>query len=746
MKRRSFIQKVSSASSVFLVNPKKLLAENKAKNSIPNAYPPVKSIQDILSKDQQVLLRFEIRAKSSVVPLTSRFKFEVGEGKLDRKKHYFFENDQNVKYDTESFASFQVNQAYPRIIVAWINQPKEETRVKLFLNGAEKEFTLRELIEDSQIAFEAKEIQVIANYLLDHEIAFVHPNQLGIKEPKGPFSIIVMADTQGGNPDTSPTLSTRIKIHNAFNEDTVQITNKLDPQPAFSLVLGDVVDNQGEEQHFETMHAYLKEIKSPVLYAVGNHETRYAAQFSPGYHMEEFNNYFAAQKAINGTEWLLYSFNLGKWHFVVWPDPLRDNFWETHPHYFDWLEQDLEKHKDMPVMFMQHVPSHPIGIDPLINYAESVYVKRYLMDIISKYGNVKYVFSGHVHILIRASFKTAVNYRGMNMINLPAAGYRPRAFGEEEWFGGPSQGVMVAHINDTQAEIQFKTVTEEIFTYPQDLPVFDEDAYPLWYSYKWELPAEERLRNGDFSDGLKYWSRRFVYQEDKDPSNIMEVRELDQQKALYLYSRKRGYATPGQDRLPQSINQLCQAIKLNGNPGLLSFEYTLDKDNTQFDGYSGAFILIEGFSGSFKTMNMVYWLGKPYGSLGDKATQNKMVPLLHFRLPENKDSRNKAELNLVADFESNGEKFDTLKLDRLVVNLGTWNMNDGEYYPYAVYIGNIRFGKNSNQLTNSTVNGLAITKTKEAEIWWMRNNHIAGEHKYHSPTEERKSMSSFKGV
>ncbi|WP_373495235.1 metallophosphoesterase, partial [Aquiflexum sp.] len=310
MKRRSFIQKVSSASSVFMMTPGGMINKSGRENIKNYIYPEPKNLDDILTKDNQVMLRFELRAQSSALPVSARFKFEISKGKLDRKKHYFFEDDQNVTYDKAGFARFQVNQAYPRIIVAWIDQPSENTEVKLFLNGAKKAFTLKELIEEAQIDFAANEIQVGTNYLLDHEIAFATPQQLGIKEPQGAFSIAVLADTQGGDPATTNNLSTRIKIHNAFNVDTVQIVNKLDPQPAFSLVLGDVVDNQGEKQHFEVMHEYLKEIKSPVLYAVGNHETRYSAQFSPGYKMEELNNYFDAQKAINGTEWILYSFNL----------------------------------------------------------------------------------------------------------------------------------------------------------------------------------------------------------------------------------------------------------------------------------------------------------------------------------------------------------------------------------------------------------------------------------------------------
>lgn len=740
MKRRSFIQKVSSASSVFLVNPAGMMDKSGRESIKSHTYPEPQNLEDILTKENQVMLRFELRAQSSPIPVMTQFKFEVFNGILDRKKHYFFDDDQNVTYNKSGFTDFLVNQAYPRIIVAWINNATEETAISLFLDGKEKTFSLKELISQAQVEFGVNEVQVTANYLLDHEIAFISPDQLGIKEPSGPFSIAVLADTQGGDPVTSKNLATRIKIHNAFNEDSVQITNGLDPQPAFTLVLGDVVDNQGEKAHFEAMHQYLKEIKSPVLYAVGNHETRYNAQFTPGYNMEEFNNYIAAQKAVNGTDLLLYSFNLGKWHFVIWPDPLRDHFWETHPHYFDWLERDLEKHKDVPVMFMQHVPAHPIGIDPLINYAESIYVKRHLLNIISRHGNVKYVFSGHVHIPIRASMKTAVHYKGMNMINLPAAGYRPRAFGEEELFGGPSQGVMVAKIKDTKAEIYFKTVTEEVFRYPDRLPDFNEQEYPLWLTYKWQLPAEPKIRNGNFVHGLLHWEKRFVYQEDKNPSNIREVRQRDGNNALYLFSKKRGYATPGQDRLPQTINHLSQAIKISKNPGIIEFNYSIDLENTEFNGYSGAFIWIEGFQTSFKTLDMAYWIGKPFGSLQDKCTKNQKVPLLHFNLPESRNRNIETRLNLVRDYESYGQDFNELNLDKLIINIGTWNINDGEYYPYGVYFDDFRFQETFGKNIHSKAGDVIVGKTTEEEIWWMRNNHIAGEHKYHSPTENVKGI------
>jgi hypothetical protein len=321
------------------------------------------------------------------------------------------------------------------------------------------------------------------------------------------------------------------------------------------------------------------------------------------------------------------------------------------------------------------------------------------------------------------------------MINLPAAGYRPRAFGEEEWYGGPSQGVMVANIRDSKAEIYFKTVTEEIFSYPEKLAVFKEKEYPLWLTYKWQLPAEPKIRNGNFEQGLLHWEKRFVYQEDKSPSTIREIRQRDGKPTLYLFSKKRGYATPGQDRLPQTINQVCQAIQVNGNLGLLEFDYAIDLENTVLNGYAGAFVWIEGFQSSFKTLDMVYWVGRPYGALQDKCTKNKEVPLLHFNMPESRERTNKTQLNLLRDFESYGQDFNQLDLDKLIINLGSWNMNDGEYYPYGVYFSDFRMGEVFDKNIPSTAGDITINKTASDEIWWMRNNHIAGEHKYHSPTE-----------
>jgi 3',5'-cyclic AMP phosphodiesterase CpdA len=743
MKKRTFIK------NLVLGGPSVLLGTALLANRQNDDYPQYQygrpgSLNEVISRENQFMLRIEVRAVSSVEPVEAVLEMAVSRGKTERVKHYFFKPGMQVLDRSGGSIRALVNNVDPGVLVAWIGSPEERTSVTLKLNGKEIRFTLAELVSQHEIRLESGEVQVTANYLLDREIAFLTPEQMGIKLPAdtGKYTIAILADTQGGMPGVPGSSDTRIKIHNAFIEDSISITNNLDPQPLFTLILGDVVDAQGEKEHFSVMHRLFERLRSPVLYAMGNHESIYRSVFSPGYRMDDFNNYYAAQKAINGMEELLYSFNIGKWHFIVWPDPLRHEFWETHPHYFDWLEQDLEKHRDYPVMFMQHIPIHPIGIDPLINYAESVAVKRLLADIIARHGNVKYVFSGHVHIPVRSSFKTAVNYKGMKMINLPAAGYRPRGFGEEDWHGGPSQGVLVADIEGDRADVYFKTVTEEIYPYPDNLRGFDEKKYPLWYSHKWELPARNQIQNGDFSKGLEGWSRRFVYQESENPSNIMEVRKVVRERsmsALYVRSRKRGYPAPGQDRLPQNINHLCQTVNVDGIPGILKFDYRIDGNNTDMGRFCGAFVWAEGFRKGFQVLNLAYWVGFSEVNIGGGHSRVGVVTPGHFHLDETADVWHSATINLEKDAGHYGKTISELKVDKVAINVGTWNINDAVPVSFAAWFGMFRL-EPYNPAVQSNVDGRPVQETPPEKKWW-RNKYeqfanIAGEHRLMKATGE----------
>jgi hypothetical protein len=734
MKRRKFIQNLGLGIAPVVVH------------SIPGAavqgqefprynYRQPQTLQEAVTKEGQIIIRLEFqtddRHGQQLKP-----DITIENGNILRSKSYFFEEGEDnfsggIDAPVISAALGDVD-----VLVLWLDRFEDKSVITVTDKAGVFAFTLSEIVKNQEVKGKIGEAKVKANFLIDKEIGELNPGDAGISNPGDDFTFFIMADTQGGDASNPDDNLCRMKIHNAFIEESIRLANNLKTDPAFCLILGDIVDHQGEEQHFAQMAQFFERLKIPVLYEMGNHESRYQTSFEPGYNLSGFNNYFAAQKAINGMELLLYSFNLGKWHFVVWPDPLRQMFWENHPHYFDWLERDLEKYKDRPTVFLQHIPMHPIGINPLVNYCETAYVKSLLFDILSRYGNVKTIFSGHVHIPVKASLKTAVSVRGINCINLPAAGYRPRAFGEEDYYGGPSQGICIVDIKGDNLKATYKTVTLEEFTYPGKLPEFDAKSYPLWFGNKWELPANKQFVNGNFKNGLEGWGRRFVYQEDVNPSNICKVVVKDDQHVLYLKTEKRGYHTPGQDRLPQDINRIFQTTSLeHGKEPYIRFAYRLDGSNCDFSGFNGLYIWVEGYRKSARVVNLLYFANRAWVNLGSTYSPTKGTPPLFFLLNEEPDVWNEVILNVKAGFETNQEglSFFSPAPERLVVSAGIWNINDGRQQPFAAFIKDFRLEYNLN--TPGIINGETIKPVPEEKKWWrgklMPSGNVAGEHHYH---------------
>ncbi|WP_372947257.1 metallophosphoesterase family protein [Mariniphaga sp.] len=734
MKRRKFIQNLGLGVAPVVAQP--LMGAAGPEQDFPQYnYRQPETLQETVTKEGQIIVRLEFQSDDRH---GQQLKPEINieNGNILRSKSYFFEQGEDNFTGGPEAPVISTALGDVDVLVFWLDRFEEETAIIVIDQAGVFAFSLSEIVKNKEMKGQIGKAQVKANFLLDKEIGELNSADVEIKIPGDDFTFIIMADTQGGDASNPEDNLCRMKIHNAFIEESIRLTSNLKAKPAFCLMLGDIVDHQGEEHHFAQMARFFKRLKIPVLYEMGNHESRYQTSFEPGYNLNGFNNYFAAQKAINGMELLLYSFNLGKWHFVVWPDPLRQMFWENHPHYFDWLERDLEKHKDRPTVFLQHIPMHPIGINPLVNYCETAYVKRLLFDILAKHGNVKTIFSGHVHIPVKSSLKTAVSVRGINCINLPAAGYRPRAFGEEDFYGGPAQGICIVDLKGDKISSTYKTVTLEEFPYPDNLPEFDAEKFPLWFGNKWELPANKQFINGDFTNDLTGWGRRYVYHEDENPSNICEVRKQDGIPALYLKTKKRGFHKPGQDRLPQDINRIFQAVELEqGKNPFIQIEYFLDKKNCDFSGFNGLYIWVEGYRKSARMVNLLYFANKAWVNLGSTYSRSSGSGPLIFSLDNTPEVWHSVRLNIKADFETNQDelKFDLPAPDRLVVSAGIWNINDGREQPFAAFLRN--FSVRYNLSSASQVDGKKIATMPDDKKWWrgklMPSGNVAGEHHYH---------------
>ncbi len=731
MKRRNFLRHIGLGTSG-------LILSGRAKASKFDTEDPgdssVSKYEDLLNRDGKVLIRITYSSSDPQVMQDHLGRISISKGRLDFIKTYFFNGGVDELDPIHRELKVISYPGSKDVLLLGIAGGSGATKISFPLGKNSRKVTIDEIIQSKDLILEEGKALVNISYLLDQEIGEIDPQSYGIKDPGDKFCFTVMADPQGGDPFALETVQTRMRIHNAFIDESVRLVNELEPKPAFNIVIGDIVDGQGYVADFRAMNNMLFKLKVPALYELGNHETRYNAEFSPGYNMSAFENYFAAQKEFNGMNKLLYSFNLGLWHFIVWPDPLRNNFWETHPHYFHWLEGDLEKHKDRPTIFFQHVPLHPIGILPLINYAESVDVKNHLLNILSSHRNVRYILSGHVHIPMKASVKTAVKINGMQLINLPAAGYRPRAFGEEDFNGGPSQGIAIVEIEGKDARINYKTVTNEKFTYPE-AAMFDGEKYPLWLNHKWQLAKKSELQNGSFKEGLMHWHKRYVYHEDTSPSNICESRTDDSGRSfLYLYNRSRGADQPGQDRLPQSINRVCQVLKQTpGTFPLVELFFRIDPDAYLPENHAGAFIWMEGFEKGLKRLNVVYSNDYIHWHLGGDQSQLRTVLPVHIDLKAEPGKWKKLVLNPFLDFLRYTEAQTTFleRTDSFSINLGVWTLNEGFRKEAGAFFTDIsvEFRESSGIETfQSNIEGSALEKKEQKYLWWYGVKHPAGEH------------------
>jgi 3',5'-cyclic AMP phosphodiesterase CpdA len=736
MRRRLFVKKFGQGISSSFLIPGIMNGKSEERQEPAYQYPVPENIEEAKNDEGHVVLRLELTGTSN--QLNARLKGQIlaRKSNIKRIKSYFNLGDNLIDTSKATF-NLSAVEGDRHIIALWLDEVTATSEVICKVNGNRISIKLNDILLNQQFEGTSEAFILNANFLLYNEVGVINTGEFRVPATSEQFRFLIMADPQGGDPSYDRNGSnTRIKIHNAFIEESIITANELDPLPVFTLILGDFTDHQGEEENFKQMIRIYEDLKCPILLEIGNHETRYRSEFTPGYNMTEFNNYFAAQKKINGLQKLLYSFDLGQWHFIVWPDPLRNNFWETHPHYFDWLERDLEENRDRPTFFFQHVPIHPIGINPLVSYVNPVHINRLLYNILSEYGNVKYIFSGHVHIPVKSSLKTAVTYKGINLINLPPTGYRPRSFGEEDFYGGPCQGMCIIDVDRDTARVYFKTVTHEVFSYPDFFAEYSGDKDPLWFNHKWEIKPVERLVNGNFEEGLKGWMQKFVYREDADPSNICEVRMAPdtQRSALYMYVRRRNYDKPGQDRLPQTLNQLTQVVRVpEQRLPVIQFKYQVDNQHFNPESWNGGFLWIEGFHRNHLMLNHVYSIGKAHRSIGGSYHYSAFTGYSFFDIYDGSVGWNEVKLNLKGDYGtlSRERSFQDLQLEIIVLNLGVWTINKGYQQEAAVFFTDLNIDFiDLDSLESSVLNNRKIGFLDKERIWNRPTRNVAGEHHY----------------
>ncbi len=415
-----------------------------------------------------------------------------------------------------------------------------------------------------------------------------------LKDAGEQFSFAIFSDPQVGH--LNDTGSTVYNNARRTQIQGIQEVNAMDPMPAFSLFLGDMV-NVPDHSSFDNFVDCVKDAKMPQIWVHGNHEAR------PPY--EIYNEY---QKRETGNDKMFFSWNIGRWHMIALPcnlDKGSEIEIETENAMLEWLEKDLEQNKDRQTMVFEHLHLIPQGLSQLEWYTFRLELRIKLLDLLTRYGNVKWYFNGHVHNGIKAAVKMAKTYKGINFITCPTI-IEGRNFAEEYplYEHGLAVGgyYLVVKVDGDDVSVNGKLVNvDKLYQFPDKLSEFKEEYEPRWFKKIVDFEPNESLINGDFENGFDGWYKAFRYISDEHPAFVWDISSRYRRsgtKCAYLGTMAKGREFWARDD-NTPIFQVVNAP--SGGRAILKASYYLEQRPENAGGY----IRISGISGNeFKFLMM----------------------------------------------------------------------------------------------------------------------------------------------
>ena len=167
---------------------------------------------------------------------------------------------------------------------------------------------------------------------------------------------------------------------------------RLDPQPDVIVITGDVAD-RGAETEYEHARALLAPLRVPIHVIPGNHDDR-----------DRLRRAFSSPHHASGmTEFLQYTVDVGAMRFIALDTlVVGEGGGMLCERRLEWLEAELRRASDRPVVIFMHHPPFATGI----TYMDAVGLKtaRPLEPIVRGHPNVERILCGHVHRTILRRF------------------------------------------------------------------------------------------------------------------------------------------------------------------------------------------------------------------------------------------------------------------------------------------------------------------------------------------------------
>jgi len=194
---------------------------------------------------------------------------------------------------------------------------------------------------------------------------FVHITDLHISAPE-------LLDN-GLRSDTTTTLTT-----------VLEMISRIEPRPSFVIASGDLT-NHGDEASFRTLAAMMEGLDVPVVWALGNHDTR--AGFYAGF----LNTADTADKTYDHEQVIdgIHIITLDTSNPVRIGGDLNDA-------QFAFLEAALDNHAGLPkIIVMHHAPA--LDMDPDWEWEGLSFTATERLAATLKGRDVAGILSGHIH-------------------------------------------------------------------------------------------------------------------------------------------------------------------------------------------------------------------------------------------------------------------------------------------------------------------------------------------------------------
>jgi len=207
---------------------------------------------------------------------------------------------------------------------------------------------------------------------------------------------------------TDPHLAPRGKVLHGLNpverfEACIEDINRNHGDAELCVITGDLAHG-GEIETYEEFERCSSAIQLPVHLLVGNHDRRV--------HLQQIY----PDLPVDGHGFVQSSVDTSAGRFLLLDTVEEGKAWGSYcDRRLEWLRNSLDEARDMPVyLFMHHPPFH-VGLFSVDRIGMGADGER-VGEVVSKHGNIRHLFFGHVHRPISGSWQ-GIPYSTLRGIN-----------------------------------------------------------------------------------------------------------------------------------------------------------------------------------------------------------------------------------------------------------------------------------------------------------------------------------------